>query len=344
MSENTLEISSIVAATLGLISHHAILSSVAYRDAESDFVGGVGDTVRVRVPQIIEARDGSVDGATQFSDIEEHAVPVELSVEAYSAVKLSDRELTLKIEDFGRQVLNSQAMGIVRKCEQTLAEKMNEVIASSTREIDPDNPLRAMTEAASEFLRRENGRSDSMVFVIGPALLAAFLNNPTLQNASALASDDVIRGGRLGRLLGFDVYASPYIDGAISMSRDAFALAVRAPESSDGMHAETQVYDGYAIRALQAFVVSERSTVNMLSTFVGAVALDEQRYVAFQVGSGNGGNGTQGVRIVADDTTVPVNVTDQPIQVESSNGTASVPAASDSPSKAVKTTKAKSAA
>src|SRR5690625_934689 len=210
MPTNELAISDIVSATLGLISLHAVLADVTYRDAESDFVGGVGDTVRIRVPSVIEARDGAVDGETQFSDIQETAVPVELSREAYNATKLSDRELSLGIADFGAQVLDPQALGIVRMIEQTIADEINAAIAASSREIDPEDPIRALTVASAEFLARENARADGAVFVIGPDLLAAFLNSPVLQNASAVGSDEVIRGGRLGRILGFDVYASPY--------------------------------------------------------------------------------------------------------------------------------------
>lgn len=280
---NNIAVSQVVATTLGLIERESTLSRISFRDAEAAFVGGVGDSVRIRIPRAIAARDGVVDGDTHFTDLNEDTVAIELTQELYSAVKLSDWELTLDIESYAKQVLQPQALGIVRDCEKAMADVMNAETAVATRTIDPDQPLRALTAAAAELVRRENG-SPERHFVIGPELLEAFLSEKAIQDASAAGSADVIQAGYVGRVMGFDVHVSPYIEGAVALTPGAFALAVRAPDVPEGAgYAASETYADYAIRYLRDYVMATRAEVSLVSAFVGATALDEQRFIPFAI-------------------------------------------------------------
>lgn len=350
---NNIPVSNVISASLGLLEANSVLGRLVHRDAEAGFTGGVGDSVRVRLPSIIEARDGA-GAETVFSDLDEGTATVELTHEAYSAVLLSDKELSFDLYDFGRQVLNPQAAGIARFAENAIAGILNDAVADSSHTVDPGNPLSAVARAAGEFTRREIGFEDRYV-VIGPDLVEAFLTAEALQNSSASGDDSVIRGGRIGRVYGFDVWVSPYVNGMTAFTPEAFALACRAPEPPAGAgYAETQAHNGFALRYLRDFSVQHRSDASLMSTFVGATTLDANRYMAFEVGSGGGnGGGTQNVNIVGATATVPVDVTSQPIQVESvgdgvdgaaaSTASTTTKATTTKP-KAAKATKAKSAA
>ncbi|MFE1101333.1 P22 phage major capsid protein family protein [Nocardiopsis alba] len=282
---NQIPVSQIVAASLGLIEANSVLGNLVYRDAESSFVGGVGDTVRVRVPNVIEAKDGT-GAPTEFDSINEGAVPVTLTAEAYNAVKLSDKELTLDIVNFGAQVLQPQASGVAKFCEKTIAGVMNEQVAASTDTIDPANPLAAIARAAAEFTRRELDMS-GRTLVIGPDMLEAFLSLPALQDVAAAGADEALRGGELTRLMGFSVRVSPFIDGAIAFTREAFALACRAPATADGAgYAATETNNGYSLRYVRDFDMAQRGDVSLMSVFVGATVLDSRRFMAFNVSAG----------------------------------------------------------
>jgi hypothetical protein len=279
---NTLPVSSLVKGALGLLEVNSVLANLVYRDAEKEFVGGVGDTVRVRVPETIDAVDGTGQPTT-FTDINEGTIPVTLSAEAYNAVKLSDREMTLDLINFGAQVLQPQASGIAKFCEQTISAQMNAASTASGETIDPVAPLGAFVKAAAEFTRREiplQGR----IMAVGPAVFEALLSVPSLQDAAAAGGDDVISGGRFKRLLGFDVHVSPYLDGAVAFTREGFALAVRAPQNVDGASkAATERHNGYALRYVRDFDISQRADVSLLSTFVGATQMDARRVMAFAI-------------------------------------------------------------
>lgn len=281
---NNIPIESVISATLGLIESNSVLSKLVHRDAEKGFTGGVGDTVRVRVPKVIEARDGTGE-ATVFTDIDEGAVPVTLSAEAYSAVRLTDKEMSLELVNFGVSVLQPQSSGVAKFSEKAIAGVMNDQVndVENTNVVDPAAPLGAIAKAAAEFTRREldmPGRS----LVIGPDILESILNLPALQNAAAAGNTDIIEGGYLTRIMGFDIYVSPFISGVVAFTREAFALANRAPLPSEGAgYASTQAHNGYSIRYVRDFDMSVRGDVSLMSTFVGAAVLDPRRFMAFKI-------------------------------------------------------------
>jgi hypothetical protein len=284
---NTIPVSDVIKASLGLIEAESVLGNLVHRDAEAGFVGGVGDSVRVRVPNVIEAQNGSGQ-ATVFTDIAEGVVSVTLTDEAYSAVKLTDKELSLKLENFGAQVLQPQASGVAKYCEKAIAGVMNAQVndASNTLTIDPSTPLSAIAKAAAEFTRREISM-DGRVLVIGPEMLEAFLNLPALQDVGSAGADEALRGGELTRLMGFSVRVSPYTEGAVAFTREAFTLACRAPLPPEGAgYAETRAYNGYALRYLRDFDISVRADVSLMATFVGAAVMDPRRFMAFSIATG----------------------------------------------------------
>ncbi|MGW8439301.1 P22 phage major capsid protein family protein [Nocardiopsis sp. NPDC055879] len=271
-----------IGGALGLLEANSVLGKRVYRDAEKSFGGGTGTTVQVRVPNTITATNG-LGQNTVYTDINESTVPVEITAEAYSAIALTDQEMSLSVIDFGKQVLQPQASGIAKYCEQAIAGVMNDAATESTSEIDPTNPLGAFVRAAAEFTRREvplQGRT----MAIGPDVLEVLLALPALQDVAAAGGGDVLEGGFVARLLGFEIVVSPYITGAVAFTREGFALATRAPGVPEGAgYAATETHNGWAMRLLQDFDLTRRAEVSLMSVFVGATLLDDRRVMAFSL-------------------------------------------------------------
>ena len=57
-------------------------------------------------------------------DLVQHAIPVTLDHDVYSAVALTDEELTLDISEFARQVLQPQVRAVAEDLEDGLATEM----------------------------------------------------------------------------------------------------------------------------------------------------------------------------------------------------------------------------
>lgn len=282
---NAFATSDVVARTAaGLLKAKLVLGRLVFRDAEADFVGGVGDTVRVRVPKVIEAQPftGSMSAIT--STLNETTVQVELTTHAMNPVDLSAKDMTLNIESFAVQVLAPQVGGVAKLIEKTIAGVIQPVIDAGTLTFDPANPRDSIT-AAGQTLDEREVDAGSRVLVVSPAVKRALLMDPNLSSVDHAGSPSALQDAIVGRLHGFDVYMTPYIDGAVAMSTEAFAAAIKAPnkpQSVNGASATDEDGQGYAMSWFMAFEAEARSERSVCEAFVGATVLDPLRSVGIK--------------------------------------------------------------
>ncbi|MGP9017159.1 hypothetical protein ACT1U9_01955 [Streptomyces sp. BR1] len=284
MAGNKFEIDSVVAAALGLLSSKTVLGATVFRDAESSFTGGRGDTVRVRIPKGRTAANYS--GTTNYVDVEEGAVEVKLTDEPTDAAKITTRQGSLDVANYGAQVLVPQTDAVAKYVEKNLAKLLNtQSKAAGSTEIDPEaeRPLSWITKAAAEFTKREIDHADRFL-AVGPAVQEMLLNVEQLQKVNEAGGDDALTQAEMGKLFGFRVVVSPFLEGAVAYHRTAFALANRAPSASEGAgHSAGQTYNGYALRVTKDFDASVKSDVSIVDSFCGSAVLDANRMIAFKV-------------------------------------------------------------
>ncbi|MEU7576000.1 hypothetical protein AB0B50_00085 [Streptomyces sp. NPDC041068] len=290
---HTITTDEIVAAALGLLEAKSVLGSRVWRDAESSFIGGVGDEVTVTLPTVVEAKLKDDGKNIDYSDLNEQTFKVKLTDHAYNAIKLNERQMNFDIRNFGAQVLTPQASGVAKHCEKAVTGILNKAIEGATEEITKDAPLAALAKVSAEMTAREIDE-DGRVLAIGPDLKEAFLALPELQNAAFAGDANVIQNGSLGRVLGFEVVVSPFVKGgAVAFTREAVALAVRAPAAPEGASGASNTHNGFALTTVRQYVVDQLSHVNVVQTFVGATALDTNRMVPLKIATGGGGGDTR---------------------------------------------------
>jgi hypothetical protein len=284
-TSNSLNINSIVSGAVALLQHQSVLANKVYRDAEGAFVGGVGSKVAVRLINVIEGKEFDAETGTEVSPLAEGTKDITLTHWGYNAVGLTDRELTLNIENFGAQVMKPQTAGIAKMAEKAVAKVLNDKItaADAKNVVKKDDPLAAVAAASAAFTAAEVPEEDR-TFAIGPDLQTAFQTSEALRNASASGSADTLRSGLIGRVYGFDVVVSPYITGGgVAFARAGVALAVRAPAPAPGAKSATAEDNGYAMRVLHTFDLKSQSNVSLASSFFGASELDARQILAFKV-------------------------------------------------------------
>ncbi|CAL2059388.1 conserved protein of unknown function [Streptomyces murinus] len=281
---NNFEIDSVVAASLGLLSAKTVLGATVHRDAEKVFHGGRGDTVRVRIPAGRTA--ANFNGTTSYVDVAEGSVDVKLTDEPTDAAKITTKQASLDVLNYGAQVIDPQLDAVAKYVEKNIAGLLNEQSkdAKSTV-IDPaaDKPLAWITKAAAEFTKREIDPQDRFL-AVGPTVYEFLLNVEQLQKVNEAGGDDALSKAEMGELFGFRVVVSPYLEGAVAYHRTAFALANRAPAASEGAgHSATSVYNGYALRVTKDFDAGVKSDVSIVDSFCGSTVLDARRFTAFKV-------------------------------------------------------------
>jgi hypothetical protein len=297
----------IAAAALGLLERELVLPRLVWRMGLSDFRGAANDTVTVRVPAVTTAREyewRTRDNAIVLDELEETSVAVTLSKHPYSAVAVTDEELTLDIVSFSEQVLRPQVRAVAEKLETYVYAAMNgadlhwPVIApgagdspgggGSTAEYDNDakDILVALVEARRR-LNVKNVPVAGRVIVVGADIEAILLNGSQLLDASQAGGDGALRDAAIGRLYGMPIYTSNALptDEAWVFHPTAFVFANVAPVVPDGVvMGSSQNFEGLAMRWIRDYDPSYLRDRSVVSSFAGYASVEEDPDPASDVG------------------------------------------------------------
>ncbi|MCU1500577.1 MAG: hypothetical protein JWM47_4530 [Acidimicrobiales bacterium] len=315
MSNVFLKAERIVAQGLGLLQRELVLPRLVQRFGQSDFVGAKDDTINVRVPAILQAREYEWRTRTSpivVDELEELSIPVSLDTHIYSAIGVTDEELTLDIADWGAQVATPQIRAVAEKLEASVANVMaNANFAHSVEYAPPASPdgddlsFYAALVGAKKELDLENVPLAGRIVLLGANVAAAALLSPHLVKVNEAGGDSALRDASLGRIAGFDIYTSNSIDAdfAVAFHPTAFAFANVAPVVPSGARGATDAYAGLAMRWIRDYDSDYLRDRSVYSSFAGAASVEDGRDLA--PGSGYGGLTGENVRAVEIEFTAP---------------------------------------
>ena len=190
-------------ALIRLKGNLAIANEV-YRDYSQEYTQ-VGDTVTVRKPATFEAKDftGSID--TQ--DIEEGKVPVKMDLHKDVSVKVTSKELTLDINDFGTQVLDGAMQAIAESVNYEVAEAASQQVPFHVN--DPGDTPSTLKQGFTEPMKKLNQNkvpNTNRRLFFDPVAQAELLNLDALVGLDKSGSTQALREASMGRVMGFDTY------------------------------------------------------------------------------------------------------------------------------------------
>lgn len=298
MANSFLKPTVIAATALGLLERELVLPKLVWRMGLSDFKGAYNDTVTVRVPAYTTAREQ--DWRTRatpitIDELTESSISVQLNKHPYSAVAVTDEELTLDIVNFSQQVLVPQVRAVAEKLESyvyaamtgadlhwaTIAPGAGDSPGGGGTTAEYDNDAKDILVAINEANRRLNvknvPRSERFI-VLGADIEAILLNGSQLLDASAAGTDDALRNATVGRLYGMPVVSSNSIptSEAWVFHRTAFILANVAPVVPDGVvMGSAQNFDGLAMRWIRDYDPNYLRDRSVVSSFAGYASVDD---------------------------------------------------------------------
>ncbi|GIJ50026.1 hypothetical protein Val02_69120 [Virgisporangium aliadipatigenens] len=268
----------IARTALGLLEREIVLPALVWRDAVADFAGALDDTVTLRVPARLKARRVALRDHSNpivTDELKETAVPVKLDTHVYSAVGVTDEELTLDISDFGAQVLMPQVRAIAEDMEDQLAATMAAATYATTLALDLTKPEDTLVDARMA-LNKANVPLGDRFAVVGADMEAVFLKSEVLKKADSSGSDSALREAEIGRVRSFPTYvanALPPKAGYV-FHRSAFVLALRAPVVPDGAtFGRSESYAGMAMRWLRDYDAAYLRDRSVVSSFSGTKAV-----------------------------------------------------------------------
>lgn len=248
----------------------------------SDFKGGNGDTVTVRVPQPSAARTQASPGATLTADdVSEVGVDVTLA-HKYHLKNITDQELSYNLEDFARQITRPQVEAVAIGIEDSLAAVINALTATdasinwdatSTQADDLDTILRAR-----KFLNDADVPLEDRYMAVSTDIAMRLLKHDIIARVDASGQSGALRDAVIGKLYGFTFIESAALDAGESCAyhRSAFALATFPPENPRGATSSSSASgQGLALRQVFQYDASVASDQSLVSAFVGASAVYE---------------------------------------------------------------------
>ena len=272
---------------IGLLERELVLGSLVWTDHGINFAGAKGDAVTIRVPARTTARElewrgdraGSDFTGIQLDTLTEASQVVTLNHHLYSAVPVTDEELTLDVDDFGQRVLEPQVRAVATEIDNRIAAMISGADYETELTADPADPWKAVVDARTQLNRNNVGR-EGRVLLCGPDFEAAMLKSDRLSLVDHSGDPSALREATVGRMAGFTVIASNAIpaDEAYAFVPSAFLVATRAPIVPAGAaFGAAASFAGYAMRWLRDYDASLAQDRSVVSCFAGLnIMLDQE--------------------------------------------------------------------
>lgn len=246
------------------------IASLFNRDFQNEYGGGRGDTINVRIPASLTARERATrtGAAIVFDDLAESSFQVKIDRHIYSAVAPTDEELTFDITSFAAQVLAPQTLAVAEAIEQKVISVLQAVTASSTLVFD-ESDVTSVFYAARKQLRDLGVPASGLIALAGTNITSLLLQSPKLQRVDASGSTEALREARVGRIAGFDTFEDNRLNEneLIFLHRDSLTMALRAPVIPEGVTFGKSVSaDGYSLRYIRDYdpvYLKDRSIVDV---------------------------------------------------------------------------------
>ncbi|MFB7741377.1 hypothetical protein ACWCWQ_34745 [Streptomyces sp. NPDC001571] len=307
-------IDTIASASVVALKNASVLGRLVNRDIEGSFQHGTGATVNVRKPTKFGAMNLDKDADVTNSKLNEKLLPVVLDTHAYVSTLTNTWDNSVIVSDQNLQITLPQAAAVAvgdeNSIEARIAAELKRVIASDGKGTDSKGKD-AEEKALAKAIEHKEGDKfrDTLVkvdahmnknkvplegrrLVVSPEFRAEILMDDLFVKADSYGSASLVqRGGEtlnemhMGNLLGFSVFLSPMIDGAVAFTRDAFTLALRVPAPMDGAVSGAVIDrdSGYGMRLTKAAVPNKLSTQVSTDVLVGATILDADRCVGVKL-------------------------------------------------------------
>lgn len=266
---------------VGLLSRSLVLANTVVRMAGSDFAGGDGDTVTIRVPQPGTAREQVTRGSTiTYDDVNEVGVNVSLN-HLYHAKRVTDEELTFDVVDFGAQITSVQVDAVARGAEDQLAAAMNGLASEGDFALNAtaDDTIATLLEAR-QALSAANVPSGDRFLAVSPQIATRLLTVEGFRSVEQAGTDSALRDATIGRLYGFTIVESNALTAgtAVAYHRSGFVFANRPPVTPRGAtDSATATAGGVALRHIFQYQPDILSDASVVSTFAGAAVVDAAR-------------------------------------------------------------------
>lgn len=256
----------------------AVMSSLVFRNYESDFNGRQGDTITVRTPASFTASEFDRTAGIELQEATEGGIPVTLDTLLDVSFAVTSEQIALEVSDFNAQLIAPATDAIVRGIDARVLALRSDVSQSVEYDADVDPAL--VLVDAGKVLNDAKVPTTGRHIVWSTAGTAAMLKDARFHNAATRGDTDGLREASIGRKFGFDNWMSNAISDNVSVAfhDTAFALVARTlPVPAGASNAAVYGANGFGVRVVQSYDISKKQDVVSIDVLIGVKTLDAGR-------------------------------------------------------------------
>ena len=207
MANSFVTIKEFARAALPRLIDHLVFPNLIYKDYSDDFIGQKGDTIQVRKPIVLEARDFDAASGVSAQDIVESTVDVTLDKIATVDVGIEALQGATSVDDLTRVFIDPAAAALAAKINADGLALYQDVYSTvGTAGVTPAS-LSVLADAR-KALNRQKAPVSGRAAVWDPEADAAFTGIDAIVHAEKSGSNQALREGSIGRVMGMDHYMS----------------------------------------------------------------------------------------------------------------------------------------
>lgn len=283
MTNSFLKPEVIVSTALGLLQREIVLPALVSSYTEDSFRFAKDDTISVPIRATLTANANNLRATGEnrkvvSKSLSESSTAVTLTKHVYSAVDITDEELTLDISSFGEQVLTPQIRAVAEQLEAYIYAE----IAGGTY-VDGVNNFTWNSQSTTAYatavrirraLNEANAPVPNRVLLVGPGAEEAILTDDRFMpsdNGDGLGSS-ALRDAVIGKLAGFTVVISNLLSSTemYGLTREAFVLGNVAPVVPDGVvFGRAMRHEDFSMRWIRDYDATYVTDRSVVSSYVG---------------------------------------------------------------------------
>jgi hypothetical protein len=283
VANNYLKAAKYAALAVGALDSTTVLPQVFTKYDGGNFRGAEDDTVTFRLPGVTQARDYEWRTRTNpivLDKIGRTKISIKLDTHTYSAIPITDEELTLDLENFVAEILDPQLVAVIERLEGKVMAGLRAAPFKTTNlaAAEADDPYKKAL-SFKKVLDKQFTPKSGRKLLVGANVAEWILGSDSLVKYDTAAATTAYREATLGRLAGFDIVESARLtdNEFFAVHPSALVLANVAPENPDGaVYSERRSYRGMGVRVLRDYDPNFLRDRSVVSTFTGISSVNDE--------------------------------------------------------------------
>lgn len=271
------------ALAVAALNRRVVLPNVFTKYDGANFIGAQDDTVTFKLPGVTQARDYEWRTRTNpivLDKIGRTSISIKLDTHTYSAVPITDEELTLDLTNFAQEVLDPQLNAVVERLEGKVMAGLR-AAPFKTVNLDAaaaDDPYEFALEADA-ILDAQFAPTDGRILLLGSNAYRWLMKSDALTKYDPQQATSAFRRARVAEIANFQVVKSQRLTAneIFAVHPSALVLANVAPANPDGAtYSYRSQAQGFGMRVLKDYDPNFLRDRSVVSTFTGISSVNDE--------------------------------------------------------------------